>query len=413
MARLTLMPVLGLPFVEPVVGYVSTGRLDRKEWRRAAFSVAISLLTIGALFLLIAGGGWWRQWIEAFVDSIAADRVEARHAPFVAIGYYFSSGFTSVKAGLRSLGPCAVLAVFPAFVPLERRFAAALVGVAVGVAGYAYLTATIPWISQYQLVVDGLGLLAFPVLCAANVLRVMKDPENRRPAIRMLSLLVFVFVSMYLMGFGSTSGISKSLHAGWLYLPLIFAGTFLFPAGSASAKRWTRGAWPLLLALACLGLELRVKNPYRDLSDRSRLTVEIAHPRLRGVFTGASRAKSLGDLLIEVEKRSRPSDRVLVNGSAPLLYFLTATYPALDHSWISSASRRYLESRLARIGPASLPTLVIRTKADTYDPEWGYKKTSFPTDENTRFLDEWVKRQGYVEVWSNDDFALSEPMKGP
>ena len=59
------------------------------------------------------------------------------------------------------------------------------------------------------------------------------------------------------------------------------------------------------------------------------MTTAVDHPLLYGVLTTKGRAKSIEEILFQIEKLTNKDDSILVYNSAPLLYYLTGRKPSV------------------------------------------------------------------------------------
>jgi len=166
--------------------------------------------------------------------------------------------------------------------------------------------------------------------------------------------------------------------------------------------------WMVLATLAAAGVAVRTRYPYRDAPDRRVLVASVDHPGLAGIRTGASRARSVEDLLVALERECAPGDLVLAYGSIPMTHYLTRTRPLLDHAWPDLLPVAELERRFVRVAERkAMPAVVVRARVSVEDPRWGYADTGPPPyPAQVAAMDGWRDDHGYTECWSNREFAV-------
>jgi hypothetical protein len=119
----------------------------------------------------------------------------------------------------------------------------------------------------------------------------------------------------------------------------------------------------ICLAVGFGSYTVRQGRVYGD-SPMSMLTAPFSQPRLAGIWSSPKRVAELDALTAALLGRVNRGDRLLVVGKASILYYLTGTRPALDHSWMApeisvEVKVRSLE-RMISLGHQ--PRYVVRTR---------------------------------------------------
>ena len=170
-------------------------------------------------------------------------------------------------------------------------------------------------------------------------------------------------------------------------------------------------AWFFAVSIIIFSIVYRVGFTYRDSPDRRAMCFAVQHPKLWGIFTTASRARALNELLQRLKPLVRKDDYLLDHMQLPLLYFLTETRPYLFTSWANlyqpPAFKKAMERALAT--RSSLPVCVM-TKVDTSHPKW--PDETYPTlntyrfSENRRMIQAFAEAHAYKKRWENSAFEI-------
>jgi hypothetical protein len=189
----------------------------------------------------------------------------------------------------------------------------------------------------------------------------------------------------------------------------MFAVLPLFAVAICALHR--RLANPRLAAAACAGACLAIGiSSYAARWDWvfgeapvHQLNTEFEHPRLAGIRSTPAKVESLEAVARYFEDRVAEGDRLLVNGHASLLYFLTRTRPALDHSWSNrqipaEVRKRSLEKMvtLQRVPEYAVHAAIFAPKLDRL------REKSRPEMPVEFFIRDHYRRQvrfGAFEIW--------------
>jgi undecaprenyl-phosphate 4-deoxy-4-formamido-L-arabinose transferase len=153
---------------------------------------------------------------------------------------------------------------------------------------------------------------------------------------------------------------------------------------------------------------------YRDSPQRLALRATVNHSKLREVFTTASRARSLEELLKALRPLVRKDDYLLDHMQVPMIYFLTETRPYLYSTWANlyepSVFERMIQKAVA--ARSGLP-VCVRTKVDTCHPEWPGEtyplSQSYRFAENRRLIESFLQVHNYQKHWENNAFEIWLP----
>lgn len=277
---------------------------------------------------------------------------------------------------------------------------------------------------QYSLALPGICFVLGTVLVLLGVFSRRWLTAERLNRFVLLGMGFSVAVVSFI---GSNNGISNAKNGLWLLFPAAF---LLIPESlekvlqsmSSIAKRTKQKALSArykqgmayftvaaMCAFALVGFHIRAENPYRDLTDRSKLTAQLEHKRVRGIFTSPGRAESIRQLLDELDHLVKPGDVILTYNCIPMLHYITKTVPALGNPWPTLMPSEELKERLNQLKRRELPSVVVLAKTNTRIRTWGTQTiTSFGQFQEEQLLigTQWIKGCGYHVAWANRDFAI-------
>ncbi|MEE9609349.1 MAG: hypothetical protein V3U03_16535, partial [Myxococcota bacterium] len=173
------------------------------------------------------------------------------------------------------------------------------------------------------------------------------DPDWR---LAYWSVLMGSLVLAFLYGFLSTMAF-KGMFA---MVPLFVSGVVVVYRCALAAdgeRRSTVLAW-LFTGAVCLAVgsgscSVRAYRSYGD-SPIDRLTAEFSHPRFAGIRSTPARVAVLEGIASYLSERVEEGDFLLAYDDVPLLYYLTGTRPAIDHSWSTRRILRVMRERSLR-----------------------------------------------------------------
>jgi len=269
--------------------------------------------------------------------------------------------------------------------------------------------------------VDNTKFLVFvPVLALVAALVslfwiVLKKPVEKSQALVIVLGLILGIGTTLVSFAGSNNGFRIALLGMWLLLPLGFCVLQEKKSNSKKSHFLRLDAFlavGILAALAWKAYEIRLVSPYRDSPNRAHYTTEVQFSRLKGIKTSASRAKSFGDFINRFQSLVKEGDTILTYNSIPIVYFLTKTRPYLNDTWLALRSRQKLQNHLDLVKGKPLPRFVAKALTNTQHPQWGMGRKIplhyWVYQESEKFMDSWVRAQGYQPIWNNSDFVIFE-----
>jgi len=272
-------------------------------------------------------------------------------------------------------------------------------------------------------------------------------------------LCVLAGLLLFLLPLGSAAGIHLSLYVSYLAIPtaLMVLMTLTSKPGIEGIAQGTRGAgetsdgdsfqvgspglspepptrrthnWTTswlnskmdtgALACACIiaiitfGFDRSARGAYRDSPDRFAMRTVVNQAKLHCIFTTASRARALDELLTELEPLIHKDGYLLDHMQFPLIYFLTETRPYLYSSWANVYDPPVLQQVVnkALATRASLPVCLM-TKIDTSHRKWPdetYPLLPYPRHvENRRIIGAFLSEHHYSKRWENSAFEIWMP----
>ena len=317
--------------------------LRRRDSLNAALSNAVTLLTLGAIYVLTP------------YDPAIAETQK----------YWGASHGIGTLMTAYANHAIKVIVLAAVLVWMSMRRPAWMAGLCAAVVPLVLL-----WRSPT--LIYGFALAGVAVVIAALVQAIRTRVVDRKMELLVLGLLAALAGCI-----GSNNGLSKMRYGLWLALP----AAFLILVERAEPRN-RKAMWIAVAMLALIGGAVRWISPYRD-ADRLQLTAPIDHPRLRGIYTSPNRAAELESLLRELQQHVRPGDSMIAFGSIPMLHFLTATRPALGYAWPDFLPEEPLRARLDRSVP---PAIVVEGITDPAAPQ-------------TRAFEQWRARNGYRVIW--------------
>jgi hypothetical protein len=138
--------------------------------------------------------------------------------------------------------------------------------------------------------------------------------------------------------------------------------------------------------------------------------------KLRGVYTNRERARLTDEMVREITRVTAKNERVIIYGSAPMLYYLTDTVPLLDNPWTELYSYRRFEGVFrANVVDAGIKPKIILLNFNANDNGWpvynpeAYRRYSLENDGMFRFLDGFINANGYYKSNPGEMFDIYLP----
>ena len=157
-----------------------------------------------------------------------------------------------------------------------------------------------------------LFLLAPPILCCLFKKTEFFTHENILLAFSSFCLMVSAFA-------GSSGGMKKIIYGMWFSLPvavIFFNHTMSLFKNELNtlgiSKRELIFYVFLIIGFISIGaVKDQFTNSYRDSANRLTMTTAVDHPLLYGVLTTKGRAKSIEEILFQIEKLTNKDDSIL------------------------------------------------------------------------------------------------------
>lgn len=174
----------------------------------------------------------------------------------------------------------------------------------------------------------------------------------------------------------------------------------------------------LLVILIFAGIYFSFNYPFFDRRNRLKMRYSIDNKLLTGIYTTKGRAETLNELLNESKKYVKKGDYLLAYDCIPMLNFLTETIPYIrsPYPWLYETEIFKNELDLAKNEKKILPVIITQTIQTIGDgskwPEETLQTDYFKWDVNlgrNKYLDEFLMKNNYKEVWTNNYFRIFVP----
>jgi len=120
-------------------------------------------------------------------------------------------------------------------------------------------------------------------------------------------------------------------------------------------------------------------------------------------------AASVNQLFDALDDIVNPGDVVLAYNCIPMLHYVTRTVPALGNPWPTIMTPEKLAVSFSMLNSIGLPSVVVLAKTNTRSRTWGTRVINTFGDSQIEKLNigiEWIRQNGYYEVWANRDFVI-------
>jgi hypothetical protein len=453
-ARIVNLPVVLLAGIAWYYHYITDVESDGRLWRALrcsageilrflsgfATGIVLMLLTAAALGQL----GVFGDMLVGLLQMGAGTKGTGAHGAVVLLKGFVWDYF---YVGICSLG-FAAMGVLIAFVAVRVSSPLYRLGWTI-LCGIAFTFVILKW---PDLVTWTIPAMLY-VICLAGAFGILKCNSE----LRLLCLLAVLV--LFLLPLGSAAGIHLSLYVAYLAIPtgLMALMTSTADAGlhriglgrteigetsvgqpteagssglsSVTAKPrkfnwancWVNAnldasalAFACVLCIVAFGFVQSASGAYRDSPDRFAMQTLVKHPKLHCIFTTASRARALEELLTELQPLVHKDGYLLDHMQVPLIYFLTETRPYLYSSWANVYDPPVLQQVLKKAisTRASLPVCLM-TKIDTSHRKWPdetYPLLPYPRHvENRHIIRTFLREHEYQKHWENNAFEIWMP----
>jgi hypothetical protein len=226
------------------------------------------------------------------------------------------------------------------------------------------------WITQsLRIVVLALGLHLVPFFCA--LMRRFPDTHQE------WDLVYLTFLPASLL-FALTHGVlsTQAFKMMFAVVPLTALGVvavYRLLVGSTQAADHRAGA-ALCMTTFCLALGIasfsaRLQYNYQG-PPLTALTKQFSHPLLSHIYSDPTQVAALDSTLHYLSGHVKRGDFLLAYDEIPLLYYLTQTRPAVDHSWSSKLIPLQVrtQSVAKMIQGGRIPRYAVRCIASPFGP---------------------------------------------
>jgi hypothetical protein len=415
-------------------GYITHSRFKDQLLKLGVFIAGIvfsALVVFSAMKYL----GHLPYFLES-VKMIFSSSQEAKQADGIGGAYgifrLLTRNLGEYGRALRAVFLVVVLIVFIGMVNYAARRSVKTGKWAVPVFGSLVIAALVlliarGWLDDYRLLLlfTGIGLTAGLQLFN----------KSKTPGFKLLVSIGLLILLIH--PFGSSEGIhTVGIYSLWICFPVAIdavsavqwlnfnfrmdttGSLFSVKAGlSPGQLRAIRIISICLIGLACMYNVLLY--PYLcDQHSRVDMTHPVNNTHMRGIFTSAGRATALNELLLASGQYVKPNDYVLAYDCMPMYHYMTETksYVRNPCIWFYSNNLFLTELQYAESHKKNLPVVVrqnIKTTGDGSSlPETApaelYSQLKRNQGKNT-YLNDFIKRHNYREVWSNQAFSIFIP----
>jgi len=255
--------------------------------------------------------------------------------------------------------------------------------------------------------------------------------------LRLLSALGCIIILIH--PFGSAPGIiTVVIYSMWISFPIAAAHISKISAiqnklnfsiggeeGVASISLTGRQLNNIRLGTLTIILYLCIHHiftyPYfYDYHKRSEMTWQVENKNMRHIYTSKERAGSINELLTESAKYVREKDYVLAYDAIPLYHFMTETRPFLNNPSPMFYSTGLFANEMEKATEKRPLPVIIKQKIKTVHEgsRWPEEIVQYNEEDIERsagrnlYLESFIEKHGYKEVWSNKVFSISIPGVG-
>lgn len=411
LVRLPNAAGLLLGIVVPVHVLISRRGIKQVVWMSLAFAGGLLAgAVLGALLLLMLGHfGLYMAAVRSQVSSMGASQT---HSSEQLVAGLVADEVVTIKVGLYLLSLVAMLYGVGRLVAyLPWRGTAIALGIAGGLALYLVgIPIYMPWVRSLisvRWLWSHVGV-AYWVLAAMVLLPlpgIRGQPLRRTTAL--LGLLILLVVPV-----GSSRSLLNAHYGMWLAGGCVGTWLFTLPRDDRAIAFVQAGCAAGVLIHSLLGLW---HMPFRDTRDRTLLTSPVKHPRLRGIYTHAGRARVIDELAGVLPRYLPAGTPVIAFEYIPMIHYLTGTRPYLYNPnpmyYTDSQFREALERALSE--DRQLP-VIIAARGDV-DVDWPEDVAHARSPTLPKFaamrtmMQEFKTRFRYQLAWENSYFEIWLP----
>lgn len=240
-------------------------------------------------------------------------------------------------------------------------------------------------------------VLLFGILTVSLLYVAFHEKEKNQKLL--IGLSVFIMWASFI---GSGNGLYNAIFGSWLSLPLLIYCISRTIKIETPFLKLNEKLFITIIIISTVTLFSLYKSYtyiYRDMHNRSLLTSQVNHPKLKWVFTTKERALVVEEMLKELDNHIIKGDYLLSSSSNALVYYLTNTKPILNAVWTLYAPKDI--SKLDQF------PVILFSKGSTRNRNWPTEKKLYPqTIISNRQIKQLIDKNKYKKVWENDFFEI-------
>lgn len=156
---------------------------------------------------------------------------------------------------------------------------------------------------------------------------------------------------------------------------------------------------------------------FYDYHKRSEMTWQVENKNMRHIYTSKERAGAINELLKESSKYIKEKDFVLAYDAIPLYHFMTETKPFLNNPSPMFYSTELFKTEMEKATEKRPLPVIVKQKIKTVHEgsKWPEEIVDYNEEDIARsagrdlYLESFIEKHGYKEVWSNKVFSISVP----
>lgn len=159
---------------------------------------------------------------------------------------------------------------------------------------------------------------------------------------------------------------------------------------------------------------------FYDYHKRSEMTWQVENKNMRHIYTSKERAETINELLTESAKYIKEKDFVLAYDAIPLYHFMTETRPFLNNPSPMFYSTELFAAEMEKATEKRPLPVIVKQKIKTVHEgsKWPEEMVNYNEEDiersagRNKYLESFIEKHGYKEVWSNKVFSISLPALG-
>lgn len=269
--------------------------------------------------------------------------------------------------------------------------------------------------------------LYFFILLANTLLLINK---NTSLSLKLLSVMALILALV--LPFGSDGALSNMGYVSiWLAMPLTIASLsdvnlsvfkrFSFRGFKIEVDKITLSVLFFITLIAYSSNKIyKISNEaYFDYGSRFEKTYSINAPLANNIYTTERRSIIINDLLENMSDYVKPDDYLLAYDKIPMIHFLSQTRPYMNTPWVWVYSGEMFEEKLKKAEKEiDVLPIVVQQKFETivafseplddYMSENGIDN-NLHSNARSKAMNDFLSRNDYQIVWSNDYFVIYKP----